>query len=180
MCVFASRPSCLLSDLSNNMWRNNFYEHFRMLHDWLKNIVRLFSTCLKKETREKLLCHAWKFYSGVSSILQVTSQVMSILRNLERIKARRKANSQETRYDINLTKSWDSVDLSQRTHQVTVPSHSKTLTMKQLGMQEQVCWRSPEVIMKSIPQMSDIILGSMHQSSVKQVLYEGSKRNFHN
>ena len=64
---------------------NNFYEHFRMLHDWLKNIVRLFSAYLSKETREKLLCHARKFYLGVSSILLVTSQVMSILRNLERI-----------------------------------------------------------------------------------------------
>ena len=51
---------------------------------------------------------------------------MSILRNLERIKARRKANSKETRCDIDLTKSLNSVDLSQRTHQVTVPSHSET------------------------------------------------------
>ena len=92
---------------------SNFYENFRMLHDWLKNIVRLFSAYLSKETREKLLFHAWKFYLGVSSILLVTIQVMSILRNLERIKARRKANSKETRCDIDLTKSLDSVDLSQ-------------------------------------------------------------------
>ena len=92
---------------------SNFYENFRMLHDWLKNIVRLFSAYLSKETREKLLFHALKFYLGVSSILLVTSQVMSILRNLERIKARTKANSKETRCDIDLTKSLDSVDLSQ-------------------------------------------------------------------
>ena len=97
-----------------------------MLHDWLKNIVRLISAYLNKETREKLLCHDWKFYLGVSSILLVTSQVMSILRYPERIKARRKAYSKETRCDIDLTKSLDSVDLSQRTHQVTVPSHSET------------------------------------------------------
>ena len=50
---------------------------------------------------------------------------MSILRNLERIKARRKANSKETRCDTHLTKSLDSA-ISQRTHQVTVPSHSET------------------------------------------------------
>ena len=97
-----------------------------MSHDWLKNILRLFSAYLNKETREKLLCRACKFYLGVSSILLVTSQVMSILRNLERIKARRKANSKETRCDLDSTKSLDSIDLSQRTHQVTVPSHSET------------------------------------------------------
>ena len=51
---------------------------------------------------------------------------MSMLRNLERIEARRKANSKETRSEIHLTKSLDSVDLSQLTHQVTVPSHSET------------------------------------------------------
>ena len=51
---------------------------------------------------------------------------MSILRNFERIKARRKPNSKETRCDIDLTKSLDSADLWQRTHQVTVPSHSET------------------------------------------------------
>ena len=59
---------------------------------------------------------------------------MSILFNLERIKDRRRANSKETRYDIDLTKSLDSVDLAQRTHQVTLRSHSETnlacLTMK--------------------------------------------------
>ena len=53
-------------------------------------------------------------------------QVMSILCDLERIKARRKANSKETRCDVDLTKSLDSLDLSQRTHQVTKPSHSET------------------------------------------------------
>ena len=97
-----------------------------MLHDWLKNIVRLFSAYLNKETRKKLLCHGWKFYLGVSSNLLVTSQVMSILRNLERIKARRKANSRETRCDIDLAQSLDSVNLSQQTRQVTVPSYSET------------------------------------------------------
>ena len=66
----------------------------------------------------------FEFYLGLSSILQVTRQVMSILRILERIKARRKANSKEIRYDIDLTKSLGSIDLSQQTHQVTVPSHS--------------------------------------------------------
>ena len=66
----------------------------------------------------------FEFYLGLSSILQVTRQVMSILRILERIKARRKANSKEISYDIDLTKSLDSIDLSQQTHQVTVPSHS--------------------------------------------------------
>ena len=59
---------------------------------------------------------------------------MSILCNLERIKARKRANSKETRCDIDLIKSLDSVDLSQRTHQVTLSSHSETnlacLTMK--------------------------------------------------
>ena len=105
------------------MLSNSFCEHFRMLHDWLKNIVRLFSAYLNKETREKLFCHA---FLGVSSILLVTSQVLSILRNLERIKVRSKANSKETRCDKDLTKSLDSVNLSQRTHQVTVPSHSET------------------------------------------------------
>ena len=128
---------------------NNFYEHFQMLRDWLKNIVRLFSAYLNKETHKKLLCHTWKFYLCVSSILLVTSEVMSILRNLERIKAlrvnptklantsfcdigdkkvkvRRKTNSKETRCDTDLTKSLDSVALSQRTHQVTVPSHLET------------------------------------------------------
>ena len=97
-----------------------------MLHDWLKNIVLLISAYLHKETREKLLCDDWKFYLRVSSILLVTSQVMSILRYPKRIKARRKAYSKETRCDIDLTKSLDSVDLSQRTHQVTVSSHSET------------------------------------------------------
>ena len=63
---------------------------------------------------------------GVSSILLVTSEVVSIVRNLERIKSRRKPNSKETRCDIDLTKSLDSVDLSQRTHQVTVSSHLET------------------------------------------------------
>ena len=96
-----------------------------MLRDWLKNIVRLFSAYLNKETRKKLLCHNFKFYLGVSSILQVTSHVMSILRNLERIKARRKANSIETRCHIDSTKLLDSADLLQRTHQVTVPSRSE-------------------------------------------------------
>ena len=81
-----------------------------MLHDWLKNIAQLFSEYLNKETCKKLLCHAWKFYLGVSSILLVTSQVMSILRNLKKIKARKKANSKETRCDIGLLKSLDSVD----------------------------------------------------------------------
>ena len=70
-----------------------------------------------------MFCYAWL---GVSSILLVTSQVLSILRNLERIKARSKANSKETRCDKDLSKSLDSVNLSQRTHQVTVPSHSET------------------------------------------------------
>ena len=40
--VFASRPSRLLSYLSN-MLCNNFCEHFQKLYDWLKNTVRLFS-----------------------------------------------------------------------------------------------------------------------------------------
>ena len=53
-------------------------------------------------------------------------QVMSILRNLESIKARSKASSKETRCDIDLRKSLNPVDLSQRTRQVTVPSHSET------------------------------------------------------
>ena len=53
-------------------------------------------------------------------------QVKSILRNLESIKARSKASSQETRCDIDLRKSLNPVDLSQRTRQVTVPSHSET------------------------------------------------------
>ena len=126
ICVFASRPSRLLSYLSNMMLCNNFYEHLRMLHDWLKNIIRLFSAYLNKETREELLCHAWKSYLGVSWILLVTSKVMSILRNLERIKARRKANPKETRCDIDLTKSLDSVNLTQRTHQGTMSSYSET------------------------------------------------------
>ena len=42
ICVFASRPSRLLSYLSN-MLCNNFCEHFQKLYDWLKNTVRLFS-----------------------------------------------------------------------------------------------------------------------------------------
>ena len=86
--------------------------------------------------------------------------------------------------DIDFTKSLDSVDLSQRTHQVTVPLIQKQilayLTMKQLGVQERVGWRSPEVIIKRIPLMNGIILGSMHQSSVQRVLHESSKWNFHN
>ena len=81
---------------------------------------------LSKETHEKLLCNALKFYLGVSSILLVTTQVMSILRILDRIKVRRKPNSKETRYDIDLTKSLDSVNLSRRTHEVIVPFHSET------------------------------------------------------
>ena len=84
-----------------------------MLHDWLKNIVRLFSAYINKKTCKKLLCHAWKFYLGVSSILLLTSQVMAILCNLEIIKSRRKVNSKENRCDIDLRKSLDSVDLSQ-------------------------------------------------------------------
>ena len=72
------------------------------------------------------MSHAWKFYLGVSSILLVTSEVMPIVCNLERIKARRKPNSKETTCDTDLTKSLDSVDLSQRTHQVTVSSHLET------------------------------------------------------
>ena len=44
--------------------------------------------------------------------------------------------------DIDFTKSLDSIDLSQRTHQVTVPLIQKQilayLTMKQLGVQERV------------------------------------------
>ena len=51
-------------------------------------------------------------------------QVKSILRNLESIKARSKASSKETRCD--LRKSLNPVHLSQRTRQVTVPSHSET------------------------------------------------------
>ena len=93
----------------------------------VKKIVRLFSAYLTKETGEKLLCYAQKFYLGVVSILLVKSQVMTILRNLERMKARRKADSKETRCKIDLTKSLESVDLSQQTHQVTSPSHSETI-----------------------------------------------------
>ena len=73
-----------------------------------------------------MLCHTWKFLLGVSWILLVASQAISVLCNLERIKARRKTNSKETRCDIDLTKSMDSVDSSQRTRQLTMPSHSET------------------------------------------------------
>ena len=58
ICMFVSKPSCLLSYLSNMKLCNNFYEHFRTLHDWLKNIVRLFSAYPNNETRKKLFCHA--------------------------------------------------------------------------------------------------------------------------
>ena len=51
---------------------------------------------------------------------------MSILRNLERIKAGRKANPKETRCDTDLIKSLDSVNLMQRTHQGTMSSYSET------------------------------------------------------
>ena len=88
--------------------------------------MRLFSAYLNKETREKLLCHAWKLYLGASLILLVTSKFMSILRNLQRTESRRKANSKETRCNIDLTKSLGSVDLTQRTNQLTLPSHSET------------------------------------------------------
>ena len=64
--MFVSKPSCLLSYLSNMKLCNNFYEHFRTLPDWLKNIVRLFSAYSNKETRKKLFCHAWKFYLSAS------------------------------------------------------------------------------------------------------------------
>ena len=150
-----------------------------MLHEWLKNIIRLFSAYLNKETCEKLLCHAWKFYLGVSSILLITSHVMCILCYLERIKARGKANSKEIKCDIDLTKSLDSVDSSQRNKCLLIQKQILAyLTIKQLWMLERVGWRSPEVISKSIALMNGIILGSMHQSSVKQVLYEGLKRHF--
>ena len=77
--------------------------------------------------QDRLVCfyiYRTCIYLGVSLIL--LSQAMSVLLNLERIKARRKGNSKETRCNINLTKSLDSVDLSQQTRQVTVPSHSET------------------------------------------------------
>ena len=51
---------------------------------------------------------------------------MSVLRNLQRTESRRKANSKETRCNIDLTKSLGSVDLTQRTNQLTLPSHSET------------------------------------------------------
>ena len=49
-----------------------------MLHDWVKNIVQLFSAYLNKETREKLLCHAWELYLSVYSILLVASHVNTL------------------------------------------------------------------------------------------------------
>ena len=42
ICVFASTPSRLLPYLSSMMLCNNFCKNFRMLRNWLKNIVRLF------------------------------------------------------------------------------------------------------------------------------------------
>ena len=69
-------------------------------------------------------------------------QARSVLRNLERITTRKKENSKESRCDIDFKKPLDSVDLLQRTHQITVPFHSKKilpyLTMEKLGMQGRV------------------------------------------
>ena len=54
-------------------------------------------------------------------------QARSILCNLERITTRQKANSKESRCDIYFKKSLDSVDLLQRTHQITAFSFKKNL-----------------------------------------------------
>ena len=64
ICMFVSKPSCLLSYLSNMKLCNNFYEHFRTLHDWLKNTVRLFSAYPNKETRKKVVLSCLEILFG--------------------------------------------------------------------------------------------------------------------
>ena len=58
--VFIYKLVCFLQDRLAGFYIyrtcSNFYEHFRILHDWLRNILQLFSAYLNKETREKLLC----------------------------------------------------------------------------------------------------------------------------
>ena len=79
--VFIYKFACLLQD--RLIWFHIyqtwsyviiFVRTFECYFQKLNNMVRLFSAYRNKETHEKLLCHAWKFYLGASSILLVTSQ----------------------------------------------------------------------------------------------------------
>ena len=80
-----------------------------------------------------------------------------------------KANSKEIRYDIDLTKSLDSADLSQRTHQVIVLSHSETdlglLEYETAGDAGTSRLKKSRITKSTIPLMNGIILGSMPRYS---------------
>ena len=114
--MFASRPSRLLSYLSN-MLCNNFCEHFQKLYDWLKNTVRLFSAfCVM--LGKFIWVYLW------FSCLQVKTYLYFVIS--KELKPEGKQIPKKSEVIQNLTKSLDSVDLSQQTHQVTMPSHSQT------------------------------------------------------